>query len=376
MPETDNTPLPEDGALLQAEVVRLNKIITALMNRAEREMSDKVSDFGMFQAAAILEKQVRERTRELEAALRENEKINRALQREKKEQQVLIVKLEDAHNQLLQSEKLASIGQLAAGVAHEINNPIGFVNSNLGTLKTYVDKLFTLIDNISTTIAPRLANDSQARDQLQELFRQTDLEFIREDIVSLIVESIDGTARVRKIVQNLRDFSRTGNVDMEWVDLHANLENTLNMVRNEIKYKADVVRNYGTLPRIRCRPSQIDQVFMNLLVNAAQAIDQHGTITLRSGCSADHVWIAISDTGCGITPAIQARIFDPFFTTKAVGKGTGLGLSLSYGIIEKHGGSIKVESAVGQGSTFTIHLPVSPDEAAGHVCSQGLPDNP
>lgn len=376
MSESDNIQPLADGAHLQAEIVRLNKIVTALMNRAERDMSDKVSDFGMFQAAAILERQVRERTRELEAALRENEKINRALQREKKEQQVLIVKLEDAHNQLLQSEKLASIGQLAAGVAHEINNPIGFVNSNLGTLKTYVDKLLALIDHISTTIAPLLANDAQTRGKLQEIFRQTDLEFIREDIVSLIVESIDGTARVRKIVQNLRDFSRTGNVDLEWVDLHANLESTLNMVWNEIKYKADVVRDYGTLPRLRCRPSQIDQVFMNLLVNAAQAIEQHGTITLRSGCSADRVWISISDTGCGMTPETQARIFDPFFTTKAVGKGTGLGLSLSYGIIEKHGGNIKVESVVGQGSTFTIDLPINPDEAAGHDRSQGLPDNP
>jgi two-component system, NtrC family, sensor kinase len=364
MPEPDNTRAAPEEAALRGEIVRLNKIVTALMNRAERDMSAKVSDFGMFQTAVTLEKQVRERTRELEAALRENESINRALQSEKEEQRVLIRKLEEAHNQLLQSEKLASIGQLAAGVAHEINNPIGFVNSNLGTLKNYINKLLDLIDAIPTSLAPALANDPAARDSLQNLCRQADLEFLREDIPSLINESIDGTSRVRKIVQDLRDFSRTGDISLEWSDLQAGLESTLNVVSNEIRYKADVVRDYGVLPKVRCRPSQINQVFMNLLVNAAQAIAQRGTITLRSGCAGDQVWVAISDTGSGIPPDILARIFDPFFTTKAVGKGTGLGLSLSYGIIEKHGGSIKVESTVGQGTTFTIFLPVSQEESA------------
>ncbi|MBS1159428.1 MAG: two-component system, NtrC family, sensor kinase [Proteobacteria bacterium] len=354
MPESGNLAAADEQAL-RAEIVRLNKIITALMNRAERDMSAKVSDFGMFQTAVTLEKQVRERTRELEAAVRENEKINHALQREKEEQRGLIDKLEDAHNQLLQSEKLASIGQLAAGVAHEINNPIGFVNSNLGTLKGYVGKLLALIDDIP----PLLARDAAASERLQELCRQADLDFMREDIPSLITESIDGTARVRRIVQDLRDFSRTGDVSLEWVDLHAGLESTLNVVWNEIKYKADVVRDYASLPQVQCRPSQINQVFMNLLVNAAQAIAHHGTITLRSGSTPEQAWISISDTGSGIPPEIQAKIFDPFFTTKAVGKGTGLGLSLSYGIIEKHGGKITVESAAGHGSTFTVFLPIS-----------------
>jgi len=347
-----------DEAALRAEIVRLNKIVTALMNRAERDMSAKVSDFGMFQTAVTLEKEVRERTRELEAAVRENESINRALQQEKREQQILIDKLEDAHNQLLQSEKLASIGQLAAGVAHEINNPIGFVNSNLGTLQSYVGKLLGLIDGLQEAITPLLGNEPSVREALLELCRQADLDFLREDILSLISESIDGTTRVRNIVQDLRDFSRTGDISLEWVDLHTGLESTLNVVANEIKYKADIVRDYGTLPQIQCRPSQINQVFMNLLVNAAQAIDQHGTITLRSGCDKDQVWLTIGDTGSGMAPEVQARIFDPFFTTKAVGKGTGLGLSLSYGIIEKHGGKITVESKIGQGSRFTIHLPI------------------
>lgn len=354
----DASPSPQEAAL-RSEIVRLNKMVTALMNRAERDMSAKGSDFGMFQTAVTLENQVRERTQELEAALHENERITRALQREKEEQRTLIRKLEEAHNQLLQSEKLASIGQLAAGVAHEINNPIGFVNSNLGSLKLYVDNLLCLIDGTAALVEPLFTHDASLKKYFEELNRKADLDFLRGDICNLITESIEGTSRVRQIVQNLRDFSRTGEIGMEWGDLHAGLESTLNVVAHEIKYKAEVVREYGTLPQVACRPSQINQVFMNLLVNAAQAIPQQGRITLKSGCHGDQVWVSVSDTGSGIPSEIMARIFDPFFTTKPIGKGTGLGLSVSYGIIEKHGGRIEVASQLGQGTTFTVWLPVS-----------------
>ncbi len=347
---------PQEAAL-QREIVRLNKMVTALMNRAERDMSAKVSDFSAFQSGVALENQVRERTQQLEAALRENERVNQALQSEKEEQRILIVKLEEAHDQLHQSEKLASIGQLAAGVAHEINNPIGFVNSNLGTLKNYVNQLMSLIEDVTTTVEPLLASSPEIRKNMEALKRKADLDFLREDIGALIAESIDGATRVRQIVQDLRDFSRTGEIGMEWVDLHAGLESTLNVVSNEIKYKAEVIRDYGTLPQVECRPSQINQVFMNLLVNAAQAIPQKGKITLKSGTADDMVWVSVSDTGSGIPPEILARIFDPFFTTKPIGKGTGLGLSVSYGIIEKHGGKIDVVSQLGQGTTFTVWLP-------------------
>ncbi len=350
---------PADEEGLRREIARLNKMVTALMNRAERDMGAKGTDFGLFQTAVTLETQVRKRTQELEAALQENEKINRALQEEREEQRVLIKKLEEAHNQLLQSEKLASIGQLAAGVAHEINNPIGFVNSNLGTLRNYIDSLLGLIADTFAALEPTLAAAPALAARLQQIRQAADFDFIRDDIHSLIAESIDGTTRVRKIVQDLRDFSRTGEVNKEWVDLHAGLDSTLNVVWNEIKYKADVDKQYGDLPRVECRPSQINQVFMNLLVNAAQAIPQRGRITLRTGCDGDRVWVAVSDTGCGIPPEIRERIFDPFFTTKPVGKGTGLGLSVSYGIIEKHGGHIEVDSTPGEGTTFKVWLPVS-----------------
>ncbi|MBI1905467.1 MAG: histidine kinase [Rhodocyclales bacterium] len=362
----DNDPASEIDSL-RREVVRLNKIVTSLMNRAERDMRSRDTDFGLFQATVTLENQVRERTRELEAALDENARINRALQREKEEQRKLIKKLEDAHVQLLQSEKLASIGQLAAGVAHEINNPIGFVNSNLGTLRKYVNELLSLIDMFNTTVAPLLESNPAIGQRLVDLHSDADFDFMRNDVLSLIEESINGTSRVRKIVQDLRNFSRTGEIEFEQADLHAGLDSTLNVVWNEIRFRADVVREYGELPLVECRPSQINQVFLNLLINASQAIpeQEHGSITIRSGCSDAEAWVSISDTGIGIPPEVVSRIFDPFFTTKPVGKGTGLGLSLSYGIIDGHGGRIEVDSQPGRGSTFTVWLPLKrqPDAA-------------
>lgn len=364
MPELPTASPVAEVAVLQEEVTRLKKMVTALMNRAEREMSTKGSDFGIFHMAVTLERQVRERTRELEAALRENERIAHDLQREKEEQRALIQKLEAANNQIIQSEKLASIGQLAAGVAHEINNPIGFVNSNLGTLKNYANDLLSLIDGLSAAVAPMLKEQPIIQRQITELCNAADLPYLREDIGNLISESVEGTARVRRIVQDLRDFSRTGSASWEWADLHAGLESTLNVVWNEIKYKAEVLRELGTMPLVECRPSQINQVFMNLLVNAVQAIPERGHITLRSGCVDEQVWVAISDDGAGIPPEIQKRIFDPFFTTKPVGKGTGLGLSVSYGIIDKHGGRIELKSQPGAGSTFTIWLPIRQAAAA------------
>ena len=364
---------PDPGANEQAlhkEITRLNKMVSALMNRAERSASAQGSDFGMFQTAVMLEAQVRNRTEALEAALHENEKINRALQHEKEEQRKLIQKLEEAHSQLLQSEKLASIGQLAAGVAHEINNPIGFVNSNLGTLRGYVNDLLQLI-GLYEKCAPLLAHDPELARQIETKRKQADIDYLREDIGKLIVESIDGTSRVRRIVQDLRDFSRVDSTDWQWADLHAGLESTLNVVWNEIKFKAEVVREFGTIPRVECRPSQLNQVFMNMLVNAAQSIKERGTITLRSGCVDEQVWISIADTGQGIPTELFTKIFDPFFTTKPVGKGTGLGLSVSYGIVHKHGGRIDVQSQPGEGSTFTIWLPVQRSVAAESAATLG-----
>jgi PAS domain S-box-containing protein len=264
--------------------------------------------------------------------------------------------LENAQNQLLQSEKMASIGQLAAGVAHEINNPIGFVSSNLGTLKTYVDELLGVIRAYAAA-DPLLAEHPEINANIASTKAQADLDFMGEDIQSLLKESRDGITRVTRIVQDLKDFSRIDSMDWAVANLEQGLDSTLNIVMNEIKFKADIVKEYAGIPDIECLGSQLNQVFMNLLVNAAHAIETHGTITIRTGTTNDAVWVDIADTGRGIPPENLKRIFDPFFTTKAIGKGTGLGLSLAYSIVQKHHGKLDVHSEVGVGSCFRVEIP-------------------
>lgn len=267
-------------------------------------------------------------------------------------------KLSEAQSQLLQSEKLASIGQLAAGVAHEINNPIGYIFSNFGTLEKYIAQLFEMLTAYEE--AEPLLTGTAVGSRLAELRRDVELDFLKEDIPTLMSESKEGITRVRQIVQNLKDFSRVDNTQ-EWVmaDLHHGIDSTLNIVNNEIKYRADVIKAYGDLPDIECLPSELNQVFMNLLVNAAHAITaERGTITVRTGIDAEMVWVEVADTGGGISGDNLGRIFDPFFTTKPVGKGTGLGLSLSYGIVKKHHGLIEVSSDIGVGTSFRVILPV------------------
>ena len=291
----------------------------------------------------------------------ERKRMEEALHLKGEEQQLLITRLQEAHDQLLQSEKMASIGQLAAGIAHEINNPVGFVNSNMSTLQNYVGTLFGVLQRYETAIG---ANAPQLKPEVAEIRDQADLEFLQEDVTALVSESMDGLKRVKDIVQALKDFSHVGENDWAIADLHHGLDSTLNIVANEIKYKATVDKQYGKIPPIRCLASQLNQVFMNLLVNASHAIDGKGVITIRTGMDKDMVWVAISDSGCGIPPENLNRIFEPFFTTKPVGSGTGLGLSLSYGIGNKHGGRIEVASTVGKGTTFTVRLPAVQNESA------------
>ncbi|MBI5792169.1 MAG: PAS domain S-box protein [Rhodocyclales bacterium] len=268
-------------------------------------------------------------------------------------------KLEQAQGQLLQSEKMASIGLLAAGVAHEINNPIGFVNSNLGTLGSYVGDFLRLI-NAYEKAEELLRDREDAFAGVGAVKRDVDIAYEKEDVVSLMAESSQGIERVKKIIQNLKDFSRIDSEE-KWSpeDIHRGLESTLTVVWNELKYTCEVRKEYGALPLVECLLSQLNQVFMNLLVNAAQAIEKKGVITIRTGVQNDSVWIEIADTGKGIAPENMKRLFDPFFTTKPVGKGTGLGLSVSYSIVEKHHGTIEVESVPGQGTTFRVRLPIS-----------------
>ncbi len=317
--------------------------IATLQDITER----KKAEAALQQTHAELEHLVQSRTAEL---MRRNAELSE-----------LNARLGEAQAQLLQSEKMASIGQLAAGVAHEINNPIGYVHSNIGSLEGYLDDLFRMLDAYAGAETV-LASAPAVRVELLRLKADLDLDFLREDIPKLMAESKDGITRVKKIVQDLKDFSHVdSNQEWKWADLHLGLDSTLNVVNNEIKYKAEVVKEYGVLPQIECLPSQLNQVFLNLLVNAAHAMPDgaRGTITLRSGCDDRQVWIEVEDTGSGIAPENLKRIFDPFFTTKPIGRGTGLGLSLSYGIVHKHGGRIEVKSELGKGTTFRVTLPLT-----------------
>ncbi len=303
------------------------------------EMNDGQRFFSlvMYDTAAVAKSSAH-----LESALK-------ALRRKQQEQDVLLRKLETANSQLLQSEKLAAIGQLAAGVAHEINNPIGFVFSNLNTLSGYVRDLLRIIDSI---------DGAGGLEELRGIRQSLEYDYIRGDIEALIHESEDGLDRVKRIISALKDFSHIEEEAFRVSDIHRGLDTTLNVVNNELKYKAEVVKEYGDIPEVECISSQINQVVLNLLINAAHAIEGYGRIVLRTGCSQDQVWIEVEDTGKGIEPKLLNRIFEPFFTTKPVGKGTGLGLALSYNIVQKHGGHIDVESTLGEGTRFRVYLPI------------------
>jgi two-component system NtrC family sensor kinase len=279
-----------------------------------------------------------------------------------------IIQLEEknknAYTQLLQSEKMASVGQLAAGIAHEINNPTGFVNSNLKTLLDYQNDMFRLIREykILTADLKKAAalqgTISGNLDRIEKLEKEIDIDFILDDTINLIKESQEGTERIKRIVLDLKDFAYPGEHELKYADINKNLESTLNVVWNELKYKATVTKDYGELPEVLCYPHQLNQVFMNMLVNAAQAIEKEGEINISTRALDSQVEITISDTGLGIPKENLSRIFDPFFTTKEVGKGTGLGLNVAYKIIEQHRGTIHVESEVGKGTSFVIKIPV------------------
>jgi len=319
-------------------------LIGSAIDITERKAAEQV----LVKARERLEKEVENRTAELRTAYQQ-------LKTEKNEQEKLLRQLQETQAQLLQSEKLASIGQLAAGVAHEINNPVGYISSNLSSLDEYATDILRLLDAY-TEVESYIPEDEAGK--LAEIKKAIDIDFLRDDLTALVKESLSGTHRVKRIVQDLKDFSHIDEADWQWADLHKGIDSTLNVVHNELKYRAEVVKEYGELPPVHCIPAQLNQVFMNLLVNAAQAFDERGTITIRSGVEGEWVWIDVADTGKGMEQEQLNRIFDPFYTTKPVGKGTGLGLSLAYGIVQKHGGRFEVESTPGEGSRFRVWLPI------------------
>ena len=286
--------------------------------------------------------------------------INRAIELEE-----AYAELKSAQSRILQQDKMASIGQLAAGIAHEINNPIGFIISNLGSLEKYLKRISDFIGLQSEAAKLICAEDGARRDDimkdLEDRKQSMKIDYILNDLNNLVKESLDGADRVKKIVQELKSFSRLDESEIKITDINAGLDSTINIIWNELKYKTSVLREYGEIPLIKCNPGQLNQVFMNILLNAAQAIPVKGDITVKTWTDSMNIHVSITDTGSGISPKNIGRIFEPFFTTKDVGSGTGLGLSIAYDIVKKHGGDIAVESEVGKGTTFLLTIPIVND---------------
>jgi signal transduction histidine kinase/DNA-binding response OmpR family regulator len=340
-----NTFTVEEVCLLEDLAADLAFGIAALRTRIKHQEAEE----SLRQLNEELEERVRKRTQELAQS---HEELQKAYD-----------ELKIAQSRVLQQEKMASIGQLAAGVAHEINNPMGFILSNLNTLEKYTHRLLDFQDAQEATISELIARfgvEESAIDELKKLKSSLKIRAVRGDIADLLEESVEGGERVKEIVKNLKSFARVDETEeRKRADINECLDSTLNIVWNELKYNCTVVKDYGEIPSIVCNPGQLNQVFMNLLVNAAHAIESQGEIRIVTSSDEEFVKVTVEDTGCGIPADKLSRIFDPFFTTKEVGKGTGLGLSIAYDIIKNHQGEINVESEVGQGTCFSISLPVT-----------------
>ena len=281
---------------------------------------------------------------------KKNKEINEALEKTKRMQ-----------NQLVQSEKMASLGALISGIGHEINNPLAFVSSNLNRFEEYFSDLFSLIAKWKS-FEDKLRSSNQFTDELNEIdsFEEDiDFKFIRSDYEELMSHNLEGIDRIKKIVHQLRGFSHMSDDNAMEADINLAIEETLTLIWSELKYKATVIKKFGNIPMVECHIGEIKQIFMNLLVNAAQAIETKGEIIIETEKGDNVVTIKISDTGKGMTQEIKRKIFDPFFTTKPIGKGTGLGLWICMSIIQKHHGNIEAESQEGKGSTFKITLPIT-----------------
>jgi two-component system NtrC family sensor kinase len=290
------------------------------------------------------------------------ENVANTLRESNKQLESAVKKLKLQQSQLVQSEKMASLGLLAAGVAHEINNPVGFIQSNLATLGQYLEVMKNLI-GVYRSLAECMTKEgvNEARQKIfdiEAIEKEEDLTYILEDTEALIAESRNGTARISEIVKGLKSFSRAEGEKPRDADINECIESTLKMVWNEIKYHCEVEKDFGEIPHLMCFSGELSQVFVNLLTNAAQTISGSGKIRVATALVDEQIEIRVTDIGSGIDPEHLADLFSAFFTTKPEGQGTGLGLSISYSIVEKHGGSITVESEKGKGSTFIIRLPL------------------
>jgi signal transduction histidine kinase len=354
MPEMDGLELIEKMHLEFPEIVSL---VTTGVN--DREVALKALEMGaygyMLKPCDEFEVMIH-----LENALRRAklEKINLSYQQELQAQVAeRTAELEETNKMLLQQEKLASIGQLAAGIAHEIKTPTGYVASNIGTLKKYQERQIEYLAALEEVLAGISAPEQKA--QLKSLARQLKMDLILEDAVDLVDNCIEGTDRIKSIIQGLKDFSRQDQAKEESLDLNQIIEDSLLLVNNELKYKAEVHVRKEELPAIKGYRQRLGQVFINLLVNAAHSIKEQGIISVATQLEGELVIAKVTDSGCGIAPEQLEKIFEPFYTTKEIGVGTGLGLSIIKDIIEEHQGTISVESTVDEGTVFTLSFPVT-----------------
>ncbi len=326
-------------------------------------VSHEAEGSGFFVGVGI---DITERKRADDALKKNREELikkNQELEESRKNVQLTLERLGAAYEELkttqakiLQQEKMASIGQLAAGVAHEINNPMAFIASNLGTLDKYIRRLKDFIRAQAEAIKSIKA--TEAIEKLEKKRKELKLDYTIDDIDLLVKESRDGSERVQKIVRELNRFSRVDDAEYKDTNINECMESSINIVGNELQHKATLHKDYGNLPPTKCYPQKLNQVFINLLINAIQAIEKKGKIKIKTWEKDGLIWVTVSDTGCGIPRENQSKIFEPFFTTKEVGKGTGLGLSISYEIMQRHKGEISFESKEGKGTTFTIRMPV------------------
>lgn len=278
------------------------------------------------------------------------------LEREHAAQVELVAQLQKTQQQLVSAEKMSSIGQLAAGIAHEINNPLGFIRSNLQSLQDYNTKLFKAVHFVEKLLIKTASPNQLALKD--DFFQRLQLDFIKDDCLPLIAESLEGAERVSHIINSLRAFSHVNDEVWQLSDLRKNIDSTLQVLANELKYKTQIHCTYGdALVPIYCQPMQLNQVFLILIMNAVQAITDHGEIWIEITQQASEQKISVRDNGCGMTEEVKKRVFEPFFTTKEVGKGTGLGLSMAYSIIQAHHGRIEIDSTPGVGTTFNLYLP-------------------
>jgi signal transduction histidine kinase len=324
------------------------RLRTARLKRQHKELAAEV-----FQAT----NQVREQKEEIESQRDELLSTNRVLGEQKKELQLMVDNLKLTQSQMVQSEKMASVALLTAGIAHELNNPVNFVGGSVNPLKRDLDELFLFIEKYDKILEDNKLDEIVT--EVSDLKEQLDFDFLGKEIFNLLEGIEEGANRSSQIVKGLRSFSRMDEEKCELYNLHEGIDSTLILLQNKIKNRIRIRKEYGDLEEIECFPSKFNQVMLNVLTNSIQAIEGEGEILIQTIRSGIGVKIIIKDSGKGMSPEVKKKIFDPFFTTKEVGEGTGLGLSISFGIIEQHKGHIDVISEPGKGTEFIISLPLT-----------------